>query len=62
MEPLADRRPAPQWCHVGLGPGIVDEDEASRIKPALIFLPLLASPGDRGPEGSTLFLKLSPSA
>ena len=50
MEPLTDRRPAAQRRHVGLGPGLVDEDEASRIKPALILLPLLASPGDRGPE------------
>jgi hypothetical protein len=26
--------------HVGLGPGLVDEDEAPRINPALILLPL----------------------
>ncbi len=46
MEPLADRRPAPQGRHVGLRPGFIDEDEASRIKPALILLPLLAPPSD----------------
>ena len=50
MKPLANRRPAAQRRHVGLGPGLVDEDEARRIKPALIFLPLLASPGDLWPE------------
>jgi hypothetical protein len=35
--------------HVGLGPGLVDEDQASRIKPALVLLPLRPSPGDIGP-------------
>lgn len=50
MKPLTNRRPAAQRRHVGLGPGFVDEDEARRIKPALIFLPLLASPGDLWPE------------
>ena len=50
MEPLTDRRPPAQGRHVGLCPGFVDEDEASRIKPALILLPLLASPCDLWPE------------
>ena len=50
MKPLANRRPAAQRRHVGLRPGLVDEDEARRIKPALILLPLLASPGDLWPE------------
>jgi len=50
MKPLANPRPAAQRCHVGLSPSLVDEDEARRVKPALILLPLLASPGDRGPE------------
>ena len=49
MELLTDPRPATQLRHVGLRPNFVEEDEASRIKPALIFLPLLASPGDHGP-------------
>lgn len=50
VKPLADRRPATQRRHVGLRPGFVDEDEARRIKPALIFLPLFASPSDHGSE------------
>ena len=50
MKPLANRRPAAQWRHVGLRPGLVDEDEASWIKPALVLLPLLASPGYLWPE------------
>ena len=36
VEPLAARRPAPERRHIGLGPGLVDEDEAARIDPALI--------------------------
>ena len=47
MEPLTDRRPATQRRHVGLRPSLVNEDETRRIKPALILLPLFASPGDR---------------
>ena len=50
MEALADRCPATQRSHVRFGPCLVDEDQAGRIKPALILLPLLAPPGDRGPE------------
>jgi hypothetical protein len=45
-EPAAARRPAPQGGHVGLGPGLVDEDQALRIDLALILLPLRASAGD----------------
>lgn len=43
-------RPAPDRRHIRLGPGLVDEDEAARIKPALIFLPLLSPPRDPGPH------------
>ena len=50
MEPLADRRPAPQGRHVGLGPGLVDEDEAPGIRQGLELLPLLAPPGDLRPQ------------
>jgi hypothetical protein len=50
MEPLPDRRPAPERGHVRLHPGFVDEDEARRIKPALILLPLCPAPRDRGSE------------
>jgi hypothetical protein len=45
-EPGAARRPAPQGGHVGLGPGLVDEDQALRIDLALILLPLRAPAGD----------------
>jgi len=40
---LAARRPAPDRCHVGLGPGFINEDQPPGVKPSLIFLPLLAS-------------------
>ena len=50
MEPLSHGRPAAQRRHIGLRPGFVDEDETSWIKPALILLPLLAPPSDRGAE------------
>jgi hypothetical protein len=32
--------------HVGLGPGLVDEDQVFGVEPALIFLPPLAPAGD----------------
>ena len=41
-------RPAAQPRHVGLGPGLVDEDEARRIKLALMGLPALAFSRDVG--------------
>ncbi len=50
VEPLADRCPAAQGRHVGLGPGLVDKDQAGRIRPALELLPLLAPPGHLGPQ------------
>jgi len=40
LQSLAARRPAPDRRHVGLGPGLVDEDQPSRVEAALIFLPL----------------------
>jgi len=45
---VAARSPAAQWRHVGLGPGLVDEDEATRIDPSLILPPLLTPSHDRG--------------
>jgi hypothetical protein len=45
-EPGAAWRPAPQGGHVGLGPGLVDEDQALRIDLALVLLPLRAPAGD----------------
>lgn len=50
VEPLADRCPASQRCHVGLGPGLIDEDQAAGIRPTLELLPLLAPPGDLRPQ------------
>jgi len=38
--------PAPERGHVGLGPGLVDEDQFTRIKPPLILLPLSPPPRD----------------
>ena len=32
--------PAAQGCHIGLGPGLVDEDQASGINATLILFPL----------------------
>jgi hypothetical protein len=34
--------------HVGLGPSLVDEDQAFGVKPVLVFLPPLAPAGDVG--------------
>ena len=45
---LAARRPAPQRRHVGLGPGLVDEDQARRIDPILILYPLRPPARDVG--------------
>ena len=46
FEPLAPRRPTPERRHVGLGPGLVDEDQALRVDPGLIFFPLLTPARD----------------
>jgi hypothetical protein len=51
-EPLTAGASSMTARHVGLGPGLVDEDQASGIKPALIALPLGASASD---VGSILF-------
>jgi hypothetical protein len=47
-QPLAASGAAVRARHVGLGPGLVDEDEPRRIKATLILLPLRPSPGDVG--------------
>jgi hypothetical protein len=36
--------------HVGLGPGLVDEDQARRVKPALMHLPARAAARDVRPS------------
>jgi hypothetical protein len=46
MEAFAFGSPAAQRSHVGLRPGLVDEDQTPGINPALILLPLLAPSGD----------------
>jgi hypothetical protein len=40
--------PAAQRRHVGFDPGLVDEDQARSINPALMGLPALPSAGDIG--------------
>ena len=40
FDALPDRRPAAQGCHVGFGPGLVDEDETGRVDLGAIFEPL----------------------
>ncbi len=44
------RRPAPDRRHVGLSPGLVDEDQPARIKPPLVLLPLLSPARDLRPQ------------
>lgn len=39
-ESLATRAATAQPCHVGRGPGLVDEDEFARIKPRLFLSPV----------------------
>ena len=46
---LASFTPAMGRCHIGLGPGLINEDKARGIKATLILLPLLAPVSDVGP-------------
>jgi hypothetical protein len=46
LEALAARRPASERRHVGLGPGLIDEDEAGRIDLRLMALPPSATSCD----------------
>jgi hypothetical protein len=39
FEPLPPQGPAPQRRHIGLGPGLVDEDQPRWIDSRLILLP-----------------------
>jgi hypothetical protein len=45
-QPLASRRAAMGPRHIGFSPGLIDEDQAGRIKPPLILSPLRPPPGD----------------
>ena len=40
LEPLAARGPASERRHIGSGPGLIDEDQALGVDPALILSPL----------------------
>jgi len=43
---LTTRRPAPQRRHIGLGPGLVDEDQPGRVDAGAMLQPLPSSMGD----------------
>ena len=45
---FAFRAPAAQWRHVGLDPGLVDEDQPPRIEPGLPGAPAVAPARDIG--------------
>jgi hypothetical protein len=46
---LASWPPAAQRSHVGLRPGLVDEDQATRINSVLVLTPLFTPSRDGGP-------------
>ena len=48
-EPLPARAAAMAAVHVGLGPGLVDEDQAPGLQPVLITMPSLTRGDDVGP-------------
>ena len=48
FETLPTRPPATQRRHVGFDLGLIDEDEARRVNPALMGLPACAFTGDIG--------------
>ena len=66
LQPRAARSPAAQRCHVGLGPGFVNEHQPTRIDTGLMFLP--PGPLSRDIRAGLLlsqrgfFLKLNPVA
>jgi hypothetical protein len=47
-QPLASGAPSVGARHIGLGPGLVDKDEACGVKPTLILLPSGAPASDVG--------------
>jgi hypothetical protein len=46
FDALTARRPAPQRCHIGFGPGFIDEHQPSGIDPISILGPLRPPTGD----------------
>ena len=48
-QPLAQRRPSSERLHVGLNPGLVDEDQPRGVDPVLALGPLRPATGDVGP-------------
>jgi len=64
VQPFATPGTAIGAGHIGLGPGLVDEDEACGIKSVLVFTPLCSPPRDCGAillAGEQTFLNDSPS-
>lgn len=65
-QPVAHRGPAIEPDHVGLGPGLIDEDQPARVQLRLVLAPLRPGLGDvrsillGGPE--RLFLSDRPSS
>ena len=49
-QPLPPWAPTTQRCHVGLDPGLIDEDEAGRIKLLLHIQPATAAASDIGAQ------------
>ena len=49
LQALALLSPATQWCHVGLGPCLIDENEPGGINHALILVPPMSAPRDIRP-------------
>ena len=47
-EPASPRRPSPERRHVGLGPSLIEEDQAAELNPVLIGRPLRAPTRDVG--------------
>jgi hypothetical protein len=46
--PFTSCAPSPQRSHIGLDPGLIDEDETGRIKAGLPRSPALTAAGDVG--------------
>ena len=65
-QPLARCRPAVEPDHVGLGPGLVDEDQPARVKRRLALTPFRTGLGDVRPillgRPERLFFSVRPSS